>query len=348
MSTAKQAILKAKIQGQLQEILVKTSAAYVMYDETTTVAAKLAAMIADIATKASAQDLTTGLAGKADTGHKHEQADVNGLVDALAGKAAAEHTHEQAEVTGLTDALAARPTTEAMNTAISTAISELINGAPETYDTLKEIADYITEHADVVTALNEAIGKKADNAEFQTVKAAVEALGAVANLDKITEDYLSDELKAKIASFATTETVNGIGDRVTKNEQDIKDLQDAIGAEGNVSEQIAAAVKVETEAREAAVKSLQGVDIDLTNRIIALEEVDHTHANKAELDKVADGDVAKWNDAAGKAHTHENKAVLDGVTADKVAAWDGKSNVYYSATEPANMTEKDLWIQIVE
>lgn len=49
---------------------------------------------------------------------------------------------------------------EAVDAKISAAIDELIGGAPETYDTLKEIADYIESHKDVVTALNEAIGNK--------------------------------------------------------------------------------------------------------------------------------------------------------------------------------------------
>lgn len=57
------------------------------------------------------------------------------------------------------------PTVAAMNTAISGAVSDLIGGAPETYDTLKEIADYISQHQDVVTALDNAIGKKVDKEE---------------------------------------------------------------------------------------------------------------------------------------------------------------------------------------
>lgn len=47
-------------------------------------------------------------------------------------------------------------------------IAELINGAPETLDTLKKIADAMTENADVVEALNAAIGKKAEQAELDT------------------------------------------------------------------------------------------------------------------------------------------------------------------------------------
>lgn len=54
---------------------------------------------------------------------------------------------------------------EAVDAKINAAISELIGGAPETYDTLKEIADYISAHEEVVTALNAAIGNKVDKAE---------------------------------------------------------------------------------------------------------------------------------------------------------------------------------------
>ena len=45
-------------------------------------------------------------------------------------------------------------------------IADLIGGAPSTLDTLKEIADAMKEHEDVVQALNEAIGTKANESEF--------------------------------------------------------------------------------------------------------------------------------------------------------------------------------------
>ena len=47
-------------------------------------------------------------------------------------------------------------------------IAELINGAPTTLDTLKEISDAMTEHEEVVEALNDAIGKKANETEFNS------------------------------------------------------------------------------------------------------------------------------------------------------------------------------------
>lgn len=248
------AILKAKLEGVIYEIMVKTNAANVMVDETTTLASKLATIIADCATKATKTELTEGLAGKANSSH----------------------THAQADVTGLTDALSARPTTEAMNTAISTAISDLIGGAPETYDTLKEIADYIAAHEDVVTALNAAIGSKADKTAFEAVKATVDALGTLATKSIVTEAELDDSLKTKINT----------------------------AAEGN-----------------------------------------HSHANKDLLDTYTQTE-ANLADAVAKKHSHDNKAVLDGITSDKVSAWDGKARVIFSSSEPADLTDKDLWVHL--
>lgn len=173
-NVAQKAILTAKIGGVLKDLMVKTTADQVFIDDSTTLAAKLTE-----------------------------------LVNTLDGKAAATHTHAQADVTGLEDALTARPTTEAMNAAISTAISGLINGAPETYDTLKEIADYIDAHQDVVDALNASIGSKADASVVATlqetvtaIKTVTDSLGALATKNSVVESDLDEALKAKINAAA--------------------------------------------------------------------------------------------------------------------------------------------------
>ena len=49
-----------------------------------------------------------------------------------------------------------------------TKIANLINGAPQTLDTLKEVADAIQQNESVVTALDSAVGKKANQAELDT------------------------------------------------------------------------------------------------------------------------------------------------------------------------------------
>lgn len=143
MSTARNAILKAKIENVITELMVKTDAANVYVDDNTTLAAKLTSIIADIATKASTTELTEG----------------------LATKAAASHTHAQSEVTGLTDALAKLASSESVTTAIDALRQEMLGDTPvEAYNTFTELAAYIAEHQEVSDALSAAIGTKADKA----------------------------------------------------------------------------------------------------------------------------------------------------------------------------------------
>lgn len=81
--------------------------------------------------------------------------------------------------------VASLPTSEGVDGKISAAIDKLIGGAPETYDTLKEIADYIAAHKDVSDALTAAIGSKVDKAEGKGLS---------------TEDFTT-ALKAKLESL---------------------------------------------------------------------------------------------------------------------------------------------------
>lgn len=223
-NVTQKAILTAKISGIITELMVKTSAEQVFVDDTTTLATKLSELVA-----------------------------------ALEGTAASSHTHAQADVTGLVDDLAARPTTDTMNSAISTAISGLINGAPETYDTLKEIADYIDAHQDVVDALNATIGSKADVSVVTTLQETVSAIKT---------------------------TVDGLGALATKNLVTENDLDENL--------------------------------------------------------------VAKVNAASDGNHSHSNMETLNSITSDKIAAWDGKSKIYFSATQPENLAEGDLWAKVIE
>jgi hypothetical protein len=89
-------------------------------------------------------------------------------------------------------------TTSQMNTAISEAIAEVIGGAPETYDTLKELATYIANHEDVVESLNEAIGSKASKSTVEAIQATINGLGTLSQLNVIGENNLDDALKAKL------------------------------------------------------------------------------------------------------------------------------------------------------
>ena len=61
----------------------------------------------------------------------------------------------------------------------------------------------------------------------------------------------------------------------------------------------------------------------LKTKVSTLESASHTHANKAELDKIADGDKAKWDGHVADADIH--------VTAQQKAAWTAKQDALANA-----------------
>ena len=295
--SAKNAILKAKLEGVIYEVLVKTNAANVMVDSNTTLAAKLTSILADIATKANTSDMTAALAAKAEKSH----------------------THAQSEITGLTDLLATLATSASVTSAIDGLRQEMLGDTPvEAYNTFTELAAYIAEHKEAADALTAAVGNKADK--------------------------------------ATTLSGYGITDAYTKTEVDTK-ISDAISeATGGES---AASVK----------SALEAYKTSNDTRVKAIEDDYLKAADKTALQTaISDGDTSTLTTAKNYAdglntamdtrvdaleantHTHSNKTVLDGITANKVAAWDGKgeANIYYSTTEPASLSDGDLWVQIVE
>lgn len=70
-------------------------------------------------------------------------------------------------------------------------IADLINGAPSTLDTLGEIADAMEHNADVVEALNDAIGTKANEAEFDSYKKSTDAVLGNTNISTIGNGTLT-------------------------------------------------------------------------------------------------------------------------------------------------------------
>ncbi len=68
-------------------------------------------------------------------------------------------------------ALAGMNSATEVDSKISKAIDDLIGGAPETYDTLKEIADYIASDSTAMDALNNAILNKVDKVDGKGLSA---------------------------------------------------------------------------------------------------------------------------------------------------------------------------------
>lgn len=175
-NVTRNAILRALLEGAITDLMVKTKVENVFVDDTTTLAAKLSEIITSLNNKATTDALTSGLAAKSNTGHGHAQSDVSGLEAALS----------------------IRPTNAEMQAAISTAITNLVDGAPDAYNTLKEIADYIASHADVIDTLNAAIGNKADASTVASIQTTIRALGSLSKKSIVSESDLDANLKSKV------------------------------------------------------------------------------------------------------------------------------------------------------
>ncbi|MBQ2006793.1 MAG: tail fiber domain-containing protein [Bacteroidales bacterium] len=98
---------------------------------------------------------------------------------------------------------------------VNTKIAELINGAPTTLDTLKEIADAFAQSQDVIEALDEAIGKKANQSDLTALAARVAANeGNITGLsnnklnksvwDSVFEIDAKGNLRAKVGIYSTS------------------------------------------------------------------------------------------------------------------------------------------------
>ena len=89
-------------------------------------------------------------------------------------------------------------------TEVDEKISALVNGAPETADTLKELSDLISSNSDAMNLLNSAIGSKANSSDVYTKE---EVDGKIPNVENK-------------ADKATTLAGYGIEDAYTKTEVD--------------------------------------------------------------------------------------------------------------------------------
>ena len=190
------------------------------------------------------------------------------------------------------------------------------------------------------------------------------------------------DVEAAIAALRT----ELMGEGVPEAYDTFKELADYIAAHKEVSDALEAAIgnkadKSVVEAIQATVDGLGAVatldligeanlDEALKTKINATAEANHAHSNKAVLDGISADKVTAWDAAEqnakdyaddldeamdarvqvveGKAHEHANKAVLDGIKDTDVAEWNSKSTVYYSASEPADLAEGDLWVCLVD
>lgn len=179
-------------------------------------------------------------------------------------------------------------------------IAQIVAGADESFDTLKEIADWITTHKTDATTMNSQI-----NANKDDISALKTKVGDTSVADQI-DAALKDGDSNKYALSSDLDTANG----------KITSLQELVGE-----------TKVETQISTALDSALK---VDGSEKY-ALASHTHEIANVTGLQGILDGkasasDVETLQSTVdgleAKAHEHANKTVIDGITEDKVNSWD--------------------------
>lgn len=251
-----------------------------------------------------------------------------------------------------TDGIATDAALETLTNRVTTAEEKLdkLNGDVTVEGSVdKKIADAIDETVGslpdgktVAQAIEDA--KTAATYDDTEVKAGIAAnTSAIAKLNGTGEGSVSKVVADGIASIIadapeSLDTLKEISDWISGHESDAASMNSSISSNtaaitalqnlvGTLPDTAASTniVAYIDEVIDALSIGDYAKAADLTAavaRIAALETNSHTHANKAELDKIAAGDKDKWDAASNKAHEHANKAVLDGIDATKVANWD--------------------------
>ena len=185
-------------------------------------------------------------------------------------------------------------------------IAQIVAGADESFDTLKEIAEWITTHKTDAATMNAQINtNKDDIASLKTLVGSTAVATQIANaIDAALKNGETDKYALAADLTSLSNEVSGIKLKL---------------GETSVAEQIEAALKVDGAEKYALAS--------------------HTHeiANVTGLQAILDGKAAAVDvealestvsDLSAKAHQHTNKTILDAINEEKVAAWDaGQANV---------------------
>ena len=311
---------------------------------------------------------------------------VNGQVTELYPKTAANNVFLQSG-TDVETAMTTMPTTETVEGLISAAIDALIDGAPATYDTLKEISDWIATHQSEYAALIAAIAGKVDKVEGKGLS---------------TEDYTTAE-KTKLAGIeanannytlpaATTSALGGVkvgsnlavdangvisGDysAATTSANGLMSSTDKAKLDGIAEGATAVTVDSAISSTSTNPVENQAIYTALSGKVDTetgkgLSSNDYTDAEKTKLAGIEAGANAYTLPAAttstlGGVKVGSNLAVdANGVisgnysnasssaaglmsAADKTAL-DAKPDVYVQSTQPSGLKAGDIWFQISE
>lgn len=269
---------------------------------------------------------------------------------------------KQADKTELTNAISAAEA--AAKTHADNAVAALVDGAPETLDTLKEIADALDNNADIVDALNEAIAKKADASALTALEgtvtqnkidldAAVLALQNRATALETADVGFTSDIEELTSSIKTnTQAIEDEKSRAQEAESKLQssidevtgDLETAIQEINSALEEKAAAADLETlKSRVAAAENTLNTKVDtatLNNEIATLEQAIASKTDMVSVETYVEGRLGI--DASTTVKSYIDSAVGSGGTASAEAIAKAKAE---AIAESKDYTDTQLsWI----
>lgn len=310
---------------------------------------------------------------------------VNGQVTELYPKTAANNVFLQSG-TDVETAMTTIPTTETVEGLISDAIDALIDGAPATYDTLKEISDWIATHQDEYAALIAAIAGKVDKVEGKQLstedyttaeKAKLAGIEANANnytLPTATASALGGvKVGANLAIDSSTGVLSGDYSAASSSAAGLMSAADKTKLDG--IEAGATAITVDSAISSSSTNPVenQAIYTALAGKVDTetgkgLSSNDYTDTEKTKLAgieagannyslptaaagtlggvKVGSNLAIDANGALSGNYSNASSSAAGLMSAADKNALDAKPDVYVQSTQPSGLKAGDIWFQI--
>lgn len=185
-------------------------------------------------------------------------------------------------------------------------IAQIVAGADESFDTLKEIAEWITTHKTDAATMNAQINtNKDDIASLKTLVGNTAVATQIANaIDAALKNGETDKYALAADLTSLSNEVDGIKSKL---------------GETSVAEQIEAALKVNGAEKYALASHTH----EIAN-VTGLQEILNGKATASDVEALE----STVSGLSAKAHQHTNMTILDTISEEKVAAWDaGQANV---------------------
>lgn len=179
-------------------------------------------------------------------------------------------------------------------------IAQVVAGADASYDTLKEIADWISTHGTDAAAMNTQITTNKN--DIAALKTQVGTEPVATQISTAIDAALKDGESEKYALASDLSDANG----------KIAALEGKVG-ETSVTDQIDAALKVNGADKYALASHTHEI-----GNITGLQDVLNSKAAASDVTSLQ----SSVDGLTAKAHEHSNKTILDSISEEKITAWD--------------------------